>query len=390
MKYFNNIKKQYLITFLSALIFAFVIERLFWQERGMNVQMVVYAEIIFALTVTLFEIPSGVLADKFGRKKLIIWDSVLGVGELAIILFAQNFWHFAIAVFLAGIGNAFSSGAANALTYESLLADGREDEFEKIMGRLNAIQFTGYVIAALSGSLLANFFSFEFNYILSICSLCIAFVLTLTLKEPPQLSEFKEENAGVSKYVKEGLSVFKSKPLVFKYCFTGAVLGACIIYLDEFWQIVAESVHIPLVFFGLISAASLLLRVPGSLLAYKLREKYGYNRIFNFIIAISAFGYAAVFLTKSPLVLVPMMVLFVASGIVDPLVEGFLHKNTESHVRATTESFSSLILRVVSVVVGLPFGYISAKYSIFAGFIVPGVVCLGYLVLFWRGGKNKV
>ena len=53
MGYLRNIKKLYIMSFFHSLIPAYVIERLFWQQRGMNVQMVIYAEIIYALTVTL-------------------------------------------------------------------------------------------------------------------------------------------------------------------------------------------------------------------------------------------------------------------------------------------------------------------------------------------------
>jgi hypothetical protein len=51
------------------------------------------------------------------------------------------------------------------------------------------------------------------------------------------------------------------------------------------------------------------------------------------------------------------------------------------------ESFSSLGLRTLSMGVGLFFGYVSSVYSIFAAFLVPGVVC-GLFLLFFV--KKKV
>ena len=74
-----------------SLIPAYVIERLFWQQRGMGVQMVIYTEIIYALTVTVYEIPSGILADKFGRKRLLSTYNALAAIELLLLLFAHNF-----------------------------------------------------------------------------------------------------------------------------------------------------------------------------------------------------------------------------------------------------------------------------------------------------------
>ena len=207
MGYLHNVRKQFWITFFHALIPAYVIERLFWQQRGISVQMVVYCEIIYAATVTLLEIPSGVLADKIGRKKLLCVSAALSVAELVVILFAHGFWQFALAVFLAGIGKAFFSGSENALLYDSLKAAGREAGFEKTLGRILAIDFTGSVIAALSGGILASAFGFALNYVVSIVSTGIALGITLFLKEPPVSSP--SEPAGVFSHTKQALGVFR-------------------------------------------------------------------------------------------------------------------------------------------------------------------------------------
>ena len=182
--------------------------------------------------------------------------------------------------------------------------------------------------------------------------------------------------------------VFKEQPLVFVYCLTGAFLGACMIYLDEFWQIIVENIGIPVIFFGVVSALSSVLRIPGNLFAYKLKGIFKYKHILTCIISVSIVGYVVVFLARDLFCLIPIMLLFVVAGIVDPLVIGYLHHHTESHIRATVESFSSLGLRIVSVIVGLFFGYVSSAYSIFAGFLVLGVICFGYLVLFTIAGRN--
>ena len=131
---FSNVKKLYWISFFRSLIPAYVIERLFWQQRGMNLQMVVYVEIIYAITVTLFEIPSGILADKFGRKKMLTLYGALAATELSLLLFAYSFRQFALAIFLAGIGKALSSGSENALLYDTLLIENQHKGFEKHLG----------------------------------------------------------------------------------------------------------------------------------------------------------------------------------------------------------------------------------------------------------------
>jgi len=379
--YLSNVKKQYLINLFQSLIPAYVIERLFWQERGMGVQFVVYAEIIYSITVILLEIPSGILADRFGRKRLLVITGVLDVAEFVILLYARSFWAFGLAVFLAGVGRALSSGSGHALLYDSLLAGGKQGDFEKLLGRLSAIDMAGTVAAALSGGVLANALGFEFNYIVSACSMGVVLLVALTLREPPMLTRPEGGLSGLQ-YTKEALSLFKARPMIVLYCATGMVLGACVVYLDEFWQLIMEGIGVPVVLFGVISACIYLGKIPGSLLAHRLKERFKYKSILSAILAVNALGYAAVFLTRNALCLIPMAVVSLAMGVADPLVAGYLHHRAESHIRATAESFMSLGLRLFSMPVGLLFGAVSARASIFAGYLPVALICAGWLVVF--------
>lgn len=389
MGYLSNIKKQYLISLFQSLIPAYVIERLFWQQRGMNVQMVVYCEIIYAVTIVLFEIPSGILADKFGRKRLLVINSALAAVEFIILLFANSFRIFGIAVSLSGIGKAFSSGSQNALLYDSLLVEKKENSFEKFLGRLYAVDFTGSMIAALSGSILANMFGFEFNYIVSFFSMFFAFIITLSLREPPIITKQERELTEIKQYAKQALLIFKKKPLVFIYGLTGAVLGACLIYLDEFWQLIIDNVGISVAFFGIIGAVEMSFKIPGNLLAYRLKEKLSYKIILIGILIFNVTGYIAIYYTRNVFCLIPMIAISLVAGIVEPLITGYLHHNTESYIRATVESFSSLGLRLISILIGLIFGYISTSFSLFAAFAYLGVICLLYLLFFLLAEKRQ-
>lgn len=75
MTYSKNIRRLYAIRFFHNLIPAYVIERLFWEQRGMTIQMVVFTEIIYAITVVLLEVPSGIAADKWGRKRMMVLNA---------------------------------------------------------------------------------------------------------------------------------------------------------------------------------------------------------------------------------------------------------------------------------------------------------------------------
>jgi MFS family permease len=383
----KNVNKLYLIIFFHNLIPAYVIERLFWEQRGLTVLMVVLCEIIYSVSIVIFEIPTGVFADKFGRKPLLLIGAVLSVFEFIILLFAYDFWVFASVVFLAGISSACTSGAWNALLYDSLAAVNKQGSFEKMVGRLNSLDFIGAMIAALSGSVLAKYYGFELNYILSAISMCLAFVFTILLKEPPRTSlevKKKTEQENFMVYIKKSLLFYKSNPKLVTILTHAMAIGACITYLDEFWQLYLNEVGFSVLFFGVFSACISLVRIPGNILAASLLTYFKAETIILFILGLTTVSFLVTAIFPGVFGLLTIIVIFIGSGVMDPVVTGYLHHHGNSDIRATIESFQSLIESVITFSVGIGFGVISSYFSVVSGFFYLGVFSCLFSFIFLR------
>lgn len=391
MDYNKNVYKLYMIIFFHNLIFAYVIERLFWEQRGMTVFTVVLCEVIYAATIVVLEIPSGILADKVGRKWLLIISAVLSMLEFVVLIYANSFMDFAFVTFMAGISGACSSGAFNALLYDSLLISNKQSMFEKILGRINTFDFLAAVIAALSGSVLAKFYGFELNYKLSVVSMLVALAFTLSLKEPPKLkceTLDEESKEGFLVYFRSAVAFYKSNPKVAFVVINAMAIGASINYLDEFWQLYLRDIGYSILFFGVFSSLSLLIRIPGNLMSSYLIKHFSEEKILVFILAMTSVGFYAAGAFPGVIGIVSIILIFLASGVVDPLVSGYLHHRTKSDIRATVDSFQSLGKRAIMFVVGIGFGYISSIFDVAIGFVFLGTVCFLFLMLFLKNIRN--
>ncbi|KKI91563.1 MFS transporter [Bacillus sp. SA1-12] len=387
MDYRSNIWKLYVIRFFQSLIPAYVIERLFWEQRGMTIQMVVYTEIIFAITVVFLEVPSGIMADKWGRKNMILLGSLLEASMFLILIFATDFWHFAAAIFLSGIARSAWSGAENALLYDSLLLNGKEHLFEKYLGRLNVFDITAAILAAVSGSFLASMFTFEINYWLSLCSMLLSVSFSLILIEPSVKSD-TEESVAFKEYIISLVRFFKRNPSVCLVVLSGMVTGAALSFIWEFWQLYLNRLEIPVVFFGLFSAIFMTLSLPGNLLAHMLIKRFKYRTLLLTVVAVLAAGFLYVSVIKDFTGLVAIFLIFLVSGIIEPIVSGYLHHRMDSSMRATIDSFQSLGLNSVLIMTGLGFGYFSSTLDIFGGFGFIGLICGGFFFYFLFASKQ--
>ncbi|MEC0208323.1 MFS transporter [Paenibacillus ehimensis] len=389
MTVLNNVWLLGAIRFFQSLIPAYVIERLFWEQRGMTIQMVVYTEIIYAVTVVLLEVPTGILADKFSRKSMIVAGAVLGCAEFLILVFATQFWHFAAVVVLAGIGRCACSGSENALLYDSLLAGGKEHRFEKAVGRLNVCDFISGMIAALCGSFLATRFGFELNYWLSFAGMSAALALSLLLHEP-QVNSRTEEPLELKTYIKASLLFFKENPGVSLVVLSGTVTGAALHFIYEFWQIYLNRLDIPVIYFGLFSAGLMLLMLPGNMLAHALLRRFSSRTLLLAAVAVFAAGFTYIAAAKDYSGLAALLVICLFSGIVEPIAAGYLHHRTDSSIRATIDSFQSLGLNAVHIVIGLGFGFVSVRFDIFGGYGFIALLCGLFFGYFYIASQKSV
>ncbi|MBA2938254.1 MFS transporter [Paenibacillus sp. CGMCC 1.16610] len=390
MNNISNIRVLFALRFFSSLIPAYVIERLYWEERGMTIQMVVYTEIIFALTIVLLEVPTGVIADKWGRKKMLVLSALLGCCEFLILIVATEFWHFALVVFLGGIARSASSGSENALLYDTLMQQGKGSHFEKLLGRLNACDLLSAILAALCGSLLAGKFGLELNYWLSLLSSGIALMLAFLLIEPQKCADVTdaEEAIPFKTYVTASLRFFRKNPNVSLVMLSGMVTGASMSYVGEFWQLYASRLETPVYFFGVLSSVIMLLQLPGNLLSYALLRRFTYKRLIVCITAMNAVGFLCVSFCHDFIGLAAMLIICLFSGVMQPLASGYLHHRIESNMRATIDSFQSLGENVLSTFAGFGFGYFAARYDVFGGYGFIALLCFASFVWFVYASRS--
>ncbi|MFB1081675.1 MFS transporter [Jeotgalibacillus sp. JSM ZJ347] len=367
----RNIKVLYVISFFFSLIPAYVIERLFWEMRGMSVLDVVLTEIIFGSVMLLLEVPSGVLADRIGRKPLIITGVLFEGLMFAILITADSFWEFGLAVAFAAAGAALLSGAENALLYDSLAAVHQEERFDGHIGRLQAVRMVSLFIAAMSGSFLAARVPLEVNYWLSLSSTLIAFLLTLLLKDVEQKGE--EPEYAISDQIIEAVRFFKRQPALVYVLFLGISVGLAAGFVEEFWQLYLVDAGISVSFFGLFYGVILIAQIPGALAAHSLRNRFDREILLKGVILIGASALTLSALQVNWIGALAIILFLLAAGMTEPLIMGALHEKADSRIRVTLESFQSLVFNAVLISAGMGFGYIATSFTLASGFLFLAV-----------------
>lgn len=131
----NTAKRQIHKLLLLDGMNAFMIAGASWvallAARGYSMLEIGLLESIFHVASMSFEIPSGAIADVFGRKKTMVASQMMNVLASIVMIFSHSFVSISIAMIFSAFSYNLASGSREALAYDSLKSAGDEEDYEK-------------------------------------------------------------------------------------------------------------------------------------------------------------------------------------------------------------------------------------------------------------------
>ena len=213
--YAGNINKIIIVSFCQRFHLYVHAYALLLLARGLTLVQISLIESIVIGSIFLLEVPTGILADRIGRKWSIFCSTFLLMCAEFIFIFARDFAWYVVIAALTGAGFAFASGAVEALLYDSLPETDREPAMKRALGRVNSFSQIAFVIAPIIGGLIIGDASAE-NFIpaiaLTVVALLIGLVFCLSLREPPlAAADAAEAKASSLALFRDGLALLRAQ-----------------------------------------------------------------------------------------------------------------------------------------------------------------------------------
>jgi len=334
-------------------------------DYGLTMAQFAILNAIWAVSIVLLEVPSGALADKLGRRPMIIIAAVLMILEMSLIAFVPFgnanliFWVWVLNRILSGAAEASASGADEALAYDSLPEGEQEAQWPKVLARLMTLSSCAFVVAMLIGgavydhsflnNLLGTNFAKEtairFPIYLTLISALIALPISLLMKEPVTQSEDLASDSLWTSIHKTGGWIIGT-PIVFALILAALVHDTLVrLFLtmnSEYYRLI----DLPESSFGIIGASFAAMGILMPRLARRMVEKgclatnYLWISVFTFL---GLLGIAQAWQYYGVLV----VVLFSASfGLLNFFSSHYLNAKVDSRQRATVLSFKGLALNI--------------------------------------------
>ncbi len=374
--YSSNINKIIIIRFCRNFHLYIHAYALLLLARGLTLVQISLIESIVIGTIFLTEVPTGVLADRVGRKWSIFAATVLLMSAEFIFIFARSFEWYILVALLTGTGFAFASGAVEALVYDSLPPKNREEAMKRAMGRVNSWGQIAFVIAPIIGGLIIGDASVE-KFIpaiaLTVVALLIGAIVCLTLREPA--ADSSETRTGSMTLLRDGVHLLRHhqrlRRLAMLVIFTTPITSSLVTTLGP--PYLTQNDAAPFMAGVVLSVGSLLAAFTQRY-AYKLEEWLGQGRAIALLILLPGAMYWLLAAVAGPAATVlVMIVMYGVNDMKAPLFSAYQNAFIESKNRATVLSLINMFLNLFAAI-AMPIFAAIAETSLASAFIAMGAM----------------
>ena len=389
----DNVKKNYLYSFMANFNLTQGVWMLYLAYRGLSLFEIGMMESIFHITSFTMEVPTGMIADLYGRKTSRILGRILAVVSTVIMLSSTNLTFFAVSFIFSALSYNLESGAGDALIYDSLKAIGEEQEYMKITGRREIFYQLASTCALLIGGYLATIdYLLVYQFALVIGVLTV--VQTFTFTEPEYGKMEREENGfkTMVKQLKRSIGVLAADKKI----------GFLIVVVEVF------SLYFTTEFFYMQNLMKLAGRTEfeigatlavGSLggafmasMVHRFDEKYSPDQLLRAFPILGIIGFWL--MTVPGLTWFAFVFLSLVEGAMFVSISDYINRLIPSEQRATILSFQSMLFSILMIVLFPLVGKIGDLFGLGRAFFIIAIfatVTLGALqyIVTTKAGQFK-
>jgi len=362
--------------------------QLFYLSRGLDLGQIIYLSLVWTVTSFICDVPSSFLADKFGRKKLIMLGIFLTALSTLLLFNASGFLQFTLTYIISAAGYSFFMGADHAILYDSLKETGEEVGVNRVAGKYFSAASLPKVFMPFLGSFIAKgLLPSQFMILIAIdlIGTIISIILASFLIEP----KVEEKTVKKLSLFKEGFNLIKSDSILFKFALNKIIVFQAAFVYWRVYQVLLKNVGLPIIYLGAIYTVFQGIAFLMFWNTEKVQNKMGKVNFMFYPPVIGFIAIIASLLTSNLIILFSACVLLLTVGTVrDPLFMAQIQSRIPSFNRATATSTLNTIKNISDVPLLLLVGYL-AKINIYYVLITSAVLFI-IPILFMRIKKEEL
>jgi MFS family permease len=384
----RRVQRVYLVlTLLSVLASSFIwgINTLFLLDAGLSNAEAFAANAFFTAGQVLFEVPTGVVADTWGRRaSYLLGTATLLLSTLLYLLMWKAhaaLLGWAVASVLLGLGFTFFSGATEAWLVDALAFTGARDQLELVLGRSQMVSGAAMLTGSVLGGLVAQQTNLGVPYLCR--SVLLGLTLVVALVSMRDLGFAPDRSQGPWRQVKHVLRAsldcgLRNPPARWLMLAAPFTMGVGMFAFYALQPYLLQLYGDPHAFWiaGLAAAIVAVTQIVAGLIAPQLRHVI--HRRTHVLLLAGVLGVAALVGIGLAGSFWPALALLLIAELADaasrPLRQGYLNGVIPSQHRATVLSFDNLMASAGGVVIQPALGRVADLRGYGAAYVVGGLI----------------
>jgi len=347
----------------------------------------------FWTTMIVFQVPAGLLGDKYGRKAVLLVGEVLAaIGVLSFGL-STDLWQLFGSNIVWALGICFVVSGDTPFVYDTLVELGRAKEFIGIMARGWAVMSVANAVACVMGGVLIQWVwpgRIDLTLIISAFITLFGSLTIVLLKEP------KVERTPLTSYAKHlrhGWHRIVSTRAILVLILFQIVIEIATYVMAVFRSVyMNEDLNLDYFWIGTFIAGFTIIGGIAATQAGKIEQRLGEKASLLFLLLTILASFTVVFLVASPIAIIVQFPIYIVSYLQSPIIGGYINKRVDSAHRSTVVAIASLIFTAVLTAVELPSGWLANEIGTRETMVILAVVVapIGlYLLLLWNREVDK-
>ena len=354
---------------------------LYFRSLGMNASQIGFLMSAWPLAALLLEVPTGAIADLWGRKVSVIAGYCAEGIFCALLFFVDSHILVFALFFLIGSARTLASGAQEAWAVDLLGAQNRGDLSSRFFTRYHSLFNLAFVLSGLVGSLAVYLWGLKAIWMVTAASYFISATILLMAEEEfePQRATFTGALKGVWRQTFQTAAyAWQEKSVALLYTISFLIAMSGIFRSMITWTPFLDKFQYPEEAFGYLWSAMNVLGIVAPLLAYRMLRRIR-PRIALIWLSVITLAYGFFILATGSLIMLLVLIL-VSAFIFDvrmPITRVFFHRFIPTRIRSTSGSFEQMLnsgARMISFpLVGILIDTIGAQNTVFIStlFMIP-------------------
>jgi MFS family permease len=357
------------------------VEKLFMTQIGFTAASVGLVAAAYAVVTPVFGVPTGILADRWSRRGLLIVSAVALMTCSLVGGLSNGVPLYIVSALILGAYFATYSATVESIVYDTVVEEtGNSDSYPARIGRVRLVESLAMVTSSLAGGALAGLTSPRLTYFLSVPFAAVAVLAYLRFDEP-QLHRIGDRVA-LRNHIAVTCRTMTQRGTILPLIILGALTSLITQIIFEFGPLWLVAMAAPAILFGPYWAGLVSTLGIGGLMAGKIRMTETTTVLAVVAVMISA---SVVLNTTRSIaaVIAAQVVLALLIGVAGIHAGAALHDAVPSAIRAGVASGAGAISWIGFLPFALTFGWVTKHYGVHASgwMITAATLVVGGLLL---------